>query len=197
MSDPQTPSSFPLPPAPPPSAGAVGCLRYALFGGGGVLALMIVAALVLGSRGSRGGEALGFATSETVRQGARFGLRTDEAGCLAEAERQAAEAPGVMEGQRTREFLRSCLEYSYPTDGFCEDVPGPEELRRTTQWQEERCDGQGAECAQRMSVVQTFCAPGSPARTAEDTLYWYPRSPAVHRLRDSLVDTHPLDRSPD
>jgi hypothetical protein len=164
MSDANAASS-PLPPAPPSSFRAGGCLKVALIGCGALLALFIVA-MVFGGlwfRRNRGEFESG------AREGARFGMVRDEAACFSESQRLAAEAATPAASLRVGSFLRGCLEYSRPTPGFCENVPSPRSFGQTAAWQQHRC-GDNVHCRSVLPVVQTYCAGGRPKRQAADTL---------------------------
>ena len=61
------------------------------------------------------------------------------------------------------------MEYSRETPGFCDDVPPPTSLRRSVEWQQQRCGGDRG-CRNAGQVVAGYCAEGRPKRTAADTL---------------------------
>lgn len=166
-----TPSSSPLPPAPPSSIRTGGCLKFGLIGCGIVILLVIVAGVAMTIWVHNNSDEFESSGMSGVQEGARFGLRADEAGCLAEASRRAGESGGMAAAFAVGGFMRSCLEFSRPTDGFCADVPPPTALRRTIAWQRERCNGEQG-CTGVIGGVQTYCAEGQPKRTAADTLIW-------------------------
>ncbi|HYW13575.1 MAG TPA: hypothetical protein VE871_16560 [Longimicrobium sp.] len=67
------------------------------------------------------------------------------------------------------QFMRGCLEYSKPVQGFCDNVPSPTSIRETAAWQSKRC-GDDAHCRIVIPGVQTYCTDGRPKRQAADTL---------------------------
>ena len=164
MSNPNA-SPSPLPPAPPSSFKAGGCLKIALIGCGTLFVLFVVAVVFGGMWLNRNGDE--FAAG--AREGARFGMVRDEAACFDESKRRAAETATVADAFRVGPFLRGCLEYSKPTAGFCDDVPPPTAFGRTAAWQQQRC-GEDGHCKNVLRVVQTYCTEGRIKRQPADTL---------------------------
>ncbi len=164
MSDANT-SYSPLPPAPPSSFGGKGCLKIALIGCGAVVVLFIIVIVAGGLWFNRNKDVL----ASGAQEGARFGLVRDEAACFQEAQRRAAEATTMAQTVGVGPFMRSCLEYSKPTAGFCDNVPPPTAIGRTAAWQSQRC-GDNGYCKSTIQVVQTYCTDGRPKRQAADTL---------------------------
>jgi hypothetical protein len=168
MSDANT-SRSPLPPAPPSSFKAGGCLKAALIGCGALVALFIVLAVAGGIWWSRNSDEFEGGAQVAARDGARFGLVRDEAACFDEGKRRVAAATTIQATFGVGSFVRSCLEYSRPTAGFCDNVPPPTSIGRTAAWQSQRC-GDDMNCRNVSQVQQTYCAEGRPKRTAADTL---------------------------
>lgn len=170
-----TPSSggHPFPPPPPASSRSTGsgCLKYGLIGCGALVALLILAGVAGYFWFSRNQPALEEASRGAVQDGARFGVGADEAGCMQEGASRAGGAGGFTGAVAAGAWLRGCLEFSRDTPGFCEDVPPPTAIRRTVEWQRERC-GADRGCAGVISVVQTYCTEGRQKRTPADTLDW-------------------------
>lgn len=168
MSDANTPRS-PLPPAPPSSFKAGGCLKAALIGCGALAVLIIVLMVAGGIWWSRNSDEFEGGAQVAARDGARFGLARDEAACFDEGKRRAAAATTIQATFGVGSFVRSCLEYSRPTAGFCDNVPPPTSIGRTSAWQSQRC-GDDMICRNVSQVQQTYCTEGRPKRTAADTL---------------------------
>ncbi len=148
-----------------------GCLKWGLIGCG-VLVLLVVLVIVAGGVWiSRNKDAIAGAAIGAGQEGARFGLATDEAGCVDEGVARAGDATSVAGGIATGTFVRSCLEFSRETPGFCDDVPPPTAIRRTVTWKQERC-GDDALCPNVLTVVQNYCTDDRTKRTAADTLDW-------------------------
>jgi hypothetical protein len=182
--------SSPLPPAPPSSFRAGGCLKWGLIGCGGLIVLFILAGIGMTLWVRSHSDEFQASGSVAVRQGARFGLQADEAGCLAEGTRRANEASGFSGAFSVGGFMRSCLEFSRPTAGFCENVPPPTAIRRSIAWQQERCKGDRG-CASVIGVVQNYCSEGRRKRIAADTLTLPPDSSAAgaRAPADTTVDS--------
>ncbi len=158
-------NSSPLPPAPPSSFAGKGCLKYGLIGCG-VLGVLFIVLMV--------GAGIWYKRNEDVfaggaKEGVRFGLVRDEQACVQEAQRRAAEATTITGQVGVGQFLRGCLEYSKPTQGFCDNVPPPTSIGQTAAWQAQRC-GDNAYCKLVIPGVQTYCTEGRPKRQAADTL---------------------------
>jgi hypothetical protein len=142
-----------------------GCLKFGLIGCG-VLGVLFVAAVVVAGLWFKRNEGV---LAGGAQEGARFGLVRDENACFQEAQRRAAEATTVAATVGVGPFMRSCLEYSKPTQGFCGNVPPPTSIGRTAAWQSQRC-GDNVYCKSVIQVVQTYCIEGRPKRQAADTL---------------------------
>jgi hypothetical protein len=176
---PAAPHPFPPPPPPPPDRkGMGGCMKAALIGCGGLAALLVLAFIAFTIWISRHGGDLVETARVAEEEGARFGLETDEAGCLREGIARGGEATGITGGAAVEAWLRSCLEYSRETPGFCEDVPRPTAIRRSAEWLSERC-GADRGCIQALGAVPAYCADGRPKRSAEDTLAWPASGPGA------------------
>lgn len=167
-----------LPPAPPASVRGGGCLKAGLIGCGVLIALLVVLVVAGGLWWNRNrGELVGGA-SAAARDGARFGLVRDEAACFEEGKRRAAEATDFQGTFAVGAFVRSCLEFSRPTPGYCDNVPPVSSIGRSVAWQAQRC-GEDGICRNVSQVVQTYCNEGRPKRPAADTM-----------LMDSVLGRH-------
>lgn len=177
----------PFPPPPPPSPekkGMSGCLKWGLIGCGGLVLLVVLLMVAGGLWFSRNKDAIAGAAVGAGQEGARVGLGTDEAGCVEEGVARGGDALSVRAGIATGTFVRSCLEFSRETPGFCDDVPPPTAIRRTVTWKQERC-GDELVCPNVLTVVQNYCTDGRTKRTAADTLGWF---------ADEAADTLGADR---
>lgn len=98
---------------------------------------------------------------QAMSQGAEFGSRTDNEGCVAEGVARHRQASGFGELIKTNLFLRGCLEASAPTPGFCDGVPSQTDFIEAAKWQKRQCDQHGLsvekQCTQLFSSVQTYC----------------------------------------
>jgi hypothetical protein len=171
MTDQTPPPSYGNIPPPPPSppGSRRGCLRVGLIGCG-VLALLIVIGFVaMAIWWNRNSDEFTASAGAAAREGARFGLVRDEAACFDEAKRRAASGTTVAQNFAVGSFARACMEYSRPTEGFCENVPPVTAIRRSAEWQVERCGGDAA-CRNVAQVAQQYCTAGRTKRVAGDTL---------------------------
>jgi hypothetical protein len=172
MTAPQTPppnAYSPIPPPPPPTGSRRGCLRVGLIGCGVLAVLAIIGIAVSAVWWNRNRDDITASAGAAAREGARFGLVRDEAACIQEAQRRAATGATLSDDFAVGAFARSCLEYSRPTPGFCENVPPVTSIRRSVEWQQQRC-GTDAACRDVSQVVQQYCAADRTKRPATDTL---------------------------
>ncbi|HEX2209700.1 MAG TPA: hypothetical protein VHG93_18610 [Longimicrobium sp.] len=181
MSDPQSarPASH-IPPPPPRQPGArSGCLRFGLIGCGVLLLLGIAGIVATGMWWKRNRGDIEAQAIVAAREGARYGVSSDEAACFEEAKQRAGGAMTVVGSLSVGAYMRSCLEFSRQTPAFCDDVPPQSALRRTIEWQSARC-GDDADCRNVTQVVQQYCTDGRPKRPASDTVRlmrdsaWFP-----------------------
>lgn len=76
---------------------------------------------------------------EKATEGREFGDKTDNQGCVDETFlRYKKESPGFFTAISYGQFMRTCLEVSRPTPGFCDDVPAGK-MMEMTQWLESQC----------------------------------------------------------
>jgi hypothetical protein len=113
---------------------------------------------------------------EVVAEGKEFGGRSDNQACVDEALSRYKQEPGFGSAISNNIFLRSCLDASKPTDGFCESVPKVTEFMKSAEWQREQCGrvdlAKDSYCRQLFQPVQQFCEKGpnrlSSERNAHD-----------------------------
>jgi hypothetical protein len=132
----------------------VGVLLVVLFLGG-------MAALYFLARAY--GPGLVEAGKQTYGEGVEYGRRTDNEGCLNEAIARQARADGLGDMIKTSVFMRSCLEASRPTPGFCDAAPRQAEFMKSITWRQQQCRRYGLaaeqQCSQLFGQVQQFCDP--------------------------------------
>ncbi len=138
--------------------------------GCGVLAVLAIIGIAVSAIWwNRNREDITASAGAAAREGARFGLVRDEAACIQEAQRRAATGATLSDNFAVGAFARSCLEYSRPAPGFCENVPPVTSIGRSVEWQQQRC-GTDSACRNVSQVVQQYCTAGRPKRAAADTL---------------------------
>jgi hypothetical protein len=103
---------------------------------------------------------------EVVSDAREFGRRTDNQGCVDESISRYKKEPGFASAISASIFMRTCLEESRPTAGFCNDVPKETEFIKSGQWRAEQCRrvelGGDSYCQQLFQPVQQYCE--NPAR---------------------------------
>ena len=140
---------------------------------GVLLVVLLVAAFVVGFFVVRRyGPGLVEAGRQTVAEGAEYGQRTDNEGCLNEAVARQARVEGFGDMIKNNVFMRACLEASRPTPGFCDGVPSQVEFMKAIGWRAEQCTRYGLkpeqQCDQLFQQVQQFCDKrGQPANANE------------------------------
>jgi hypothetical protein len=102
---------------------------------------------------------------EVMAEGKDFGRQTDNQGCVDEALSRYKKEPGFGSAMSNNFFLRSCLEASRPTPGFCDSIPPPTEFMKTAEWQLDQCRrvnlSEDKYCRQLFQPVQQFCEHGA------------------------------------
>jgi hypothetical protein len=103
------------------------------------------------------------AGAKTLEEAEAAGKQTDDQGCLDQALERYRKDQGFGGAISSGIFLQTCLKESRPTPGFCDDVPRPNELIKTTSWQIKKCKEAGLEdqyCRQIFAQVQQYCGQG-------------------------------------
>jgi hypothetical protein len=163
--------AFPPPPPPPERKGMGGCLKYGLIGCGALVVLVILAIAAGAFWISRNQPGLEGSAEAAARDGARFGLQAEESECVEAAGTRTSDDGVFTAAVASGAFTSACLRYARETPGLCDDVPPPTAIRRSLEWQSERCAGDPA-CAQAVTAVQAYCADRGEKLTAADTLEW-------------------------
>src|SRR5262252_4680494 len=79
-------------------------------------------------------DALMARAKEVATEGKDFGKASDNQGCVDEGVTRYKKEPGFGSAISTGIFMRTCLDASRPTPGFCDDVPKSTEFVRSGQW---------------------------------------------------------------
>ncbi|HYW72781.1 MAG TPA: hypothetical protein VE961_17280 [Pyrinomonadaceae bacterium] len=98
---------------------------------------------------------------EVAEEGKRFGNGTDNQGCVDEGLRRYKETPGIKGLLADSIFIRTCLESSRATPGFCDEVPKQTEFIKSAEWKLSQCRAAGLQsdsnCQNLFTPVQQFC----------------------------------------
>ena len=131
------------------------------------IVLLVVGAVAAGVYWwSRNKDALMARAKEVVAEGKDFGGHSNNQGCVDESISRYKKEPGLSTAISTSIFMRTCLDTSEPTPGFCDDVPKETEFIKSGQWRVEQCRSYGlggdSYCPNLFQPVQQFC--GKPTR---------------------------------
>jgi hypothetical protein len=95
------------------------------------------------------------------KEGRTFAAQTDNQGCVDEGVKRFRDAAGMTDFMKNNIFVRSCLEHSRETPGFCDAVPGAFEITKTIKWRKDQCEraqlSEAQQCGQLFQQVQQFC----------------------------------------
>lgn len=132
-----------------------------------LIVAIIVVLLIVGVVGAgvfwwmRNKDALMARAKEVVAEGRDFGGHSDNQGCVDESVARYKKEPGMSSAISTTIFMRTCLDASRATPGFCDDVPRVTEFMKSAQWRIDQCrriDLSGDRyCQQLFQPVQQFC----------------------------------------
>lgn len=138
-----------------------------------LIVAIIVVLLIVGVVGAgvfwwmRNKDALMAWAKEVVTEAKDFGSKTDNQGCVDESISRYKKEPGFSNAISTSIFIRTCLDASKPTPGFCNDVPQKTEFMKAAEWRRGQCEKIGLSkdsyCQQMFQPVQDFCEKG-PSR---------------------------------
>jgi hypothetical protein len=98
---------------------------------------------------------------EVAEEGRNFGNTTDNKGCVDEGLSRYKKEPGFTSILSNTIFMRTCLEASKATPGFCDEVPKQTEFMKTAEWRLKQCRLAGMQsdnnCQNLFTPVQQFC----------------------------------------
>ena len=144
-------------------------LKVLLIIGGLIVVLIVVTVVATVVVVKRYGPEIVETVQKTGNEGEEYGRRTDNEGCVNEAVARHSHAEGFGDMVKNTIFLRTCLDASRPTPGFCDDVPHQFEFIKGAQWQLRQCKRYGLrpeqQCQQIFQQVQQFCE--QPHRSAD------------------------------
>jgi len=132
-----------------------------------LIVAIVVVLVVVGVVGAgvfwwmRNKDALLGRAKEIVTEAKDFGSHTDNQGCLNEGLSRYKKDPGFRSAISSSIFMKTCLEASKSTPGFCDGVPRRTEFMKSAEWRVEQCrhnDLQNDQyCQQLWQPVQDFC----------------------------------------
>jgi len=135
-----------------------------------IIIAIIIVLLVLGVVGAgvfwwmRNKDALKARAKEVVAEGQEVGKSSDNQGCVDAGVARYKKEPGFVNAISTSIFMRTCLQASKPTPGFCDTVPRGTEFMKSSEWQAEQCRrvdlSTDSYCRQIFQPVQHFCEEG-------------------------------------
>jgi hypothetical protein len=98
---------------------------------------------------------------EIATEGKDFGGHSDNQGCVDESIVRYKKEPGMSSAISVSVFMRTCLDASRATPGFCDNVPRVTEFMKSAQWRVDQCRridlSSDRYCQQLFQPVQQFC----------------------------------------
>jgi hypothetical protein len=132
-----------------------------------LIVLIVIILLVVGVVGAgvfwwmRNKDRLISRAKEVATEGQDFGRNSDNQGCVDASISRYKQEPGLTNAISTGIFMRTCLNASRPTPGFCDDVPKATEFVKSAQWRVEQCRrielSRDNYCQQLFQPVQEYC----------------------------------------
>ena len=136
-----------------------------------LIVLVIVVLLVVGVVGAgvfyviRNKDAWMARAKEVATEGRDFGRHVDNQACVDEGITRYKKDPGMTSVISNSIFMRTCLDASRPTTGFCANVPRPTEFMKSAEWRRDQCShfelSGDRYCQQLFQPVQDYCLKGS------------------------------------
>jgi hypothetical protein len=134
-------------------------LKWTLVGCGGLLLLVLIAALVAGLWWRQNSGPIRAGMEAATDSGRAYAANVDQAACVAEGRQRAEENGGIRQAVVNRLFVSACLEEAAPSPGLCDAVPSSSGIVESTRWQRRECgDNQG--CIVALQALQEFCEGG-------------------------------------
>jgi hypothetical protein len=98
---------------------------------------------------------------EVAAEGKSFGNSADNQGCVDESLSRYKKEPGFTSIISNTIFMRTCLDSSRSTPGFCDEVPKSMEFMKSAEWKLKQCRLAGLQsdnnCQNLFTPVQQFC----------------------------------------
>jgi len=132
-----------------------------------LIVVIVVVVLIVGVVGAgvfyimRNKDAWMARAKEIATEGKNFGNSTDNQGCVEESVDRYKKDSGIQGVLASTIFMRTCLDASRPTPGFCDEVPGQMEFMKSAEWRKTQCSHAGlqhdSQCQNLFTPVQQFC----------------------------------------
>jgi hypothetical protein len=132
-----------------------------------LIVVIVVVVLVIGVVGAgvlyvmRNKDAWMARAKEVATEGKNYGNTTDNKGCVDEGVNRYKKDPGLTSVISNSVFMRTCLESSKPTAGFCDEVPKQMEFIKAAEWKLKQCRLNGLQgdsnCQNLFTPIQQFC----------------------------------------
>lgn len=139
----------------------------------GLVIVLGVIAVVAGAAfwWSRNKDAVIGGIKAEAAEGRELGRTTDNQGCVDQSILRYKKEPGFTKLIAATLYMRSCLDVSRATPGFCDEVPSHSEFTKSARWRVAQCakvDLAGDNyCQQLFAPIEDFCAKG-PIRQDDD-----------------------------
>lgn len=98
------------------------------------------------------------------QEGTKFAAGKDDLACVDESITRVKGGAMFVGGLRAQFFLTGCLRAARRVNGFCDGVPGPDEVLRSISWNQQRTSDYGLGPSEAPFIIQTiqrFCASAS------------------------------------
>ena len=142
-----------------------------------IIVAIVIVLLIVGVVGAgvfwwmRNKDALINRAKEVVAEGKDFGGHSDNQACVDESISRYKKDPGFSSAISNSIFMRTCLDASKPTPGFCNTVPKTTEFMKSAEWRRDQCSrvnlSRDSYCQQLFQPVQQFCE--EPRKSSADS----------------------------
>ncbi len=101
-------------------------------------------------------------SKETVSQAQEYAATHDQNACVEEGLRKIEKCGGLMCEVNAQNFTLMCIQHAETTPGFCEGVPAPSEIMKTSSWVTDECRRRGKKgtdqrCTRMLQAVPQVC----------------------------------------
>lgn len=100
-------------------------------------------------------------SKDTMAEAQAYAASHDQNACVDEGLRKVAKCDGFVCEAQTKIFTTMCLQEAQRTPGFCDDVPPPSEIMKTSRWVVAECERRGKpgnqRCSRLVQAVPEVC----------------------------------------